>query len=161
MDPRVCREHLERLLVEEASTLARLEELLDKEHQYLETNDIDELERAGEARQSCIMALVAIEDERRSLCRMMNVSADAIGLDKLLNWCDPSHQMKARWAACGERAARCRALNDRNGALVTARLKRVEGMLDVITGRANQPKVYGSKGGYDTPNRSDRVLATV
>jgi flagellar biosynthesis protein FlgN len=161
VDPRVCREHLERLLVEEASTLARLEELLEKEHQYLESNNIDELERAGEARQSCIMALVAIEDERRSLCRMMNVSVDAVGLDKLLNWCDPSRQMKVRWAACAERAARCRSLNDRNGALVSARLKRVEGMLDVITGRANQPKVYGSKGGYDTAIRSDRVLATV
>ncbi|MFL6619443.1 MAG: flagella synthesis protein FlgN [Povalibacter sp.] len=161
MDPRVCREHLEKLLVEEASTLARLEELLDKEHEYLESNNVEELERAGDARQTCIMALVAIEDERRSLCRMMNVSADAIGLDKLLNWCDPSRELKTRWAACANRASRCRTLNDRNGALVAARLKRVEGMLDVITGRANQPKVYGSKGGYDTPGRSDRVLATV
>jgi flagellar biosynthesis/type III secretory pathway chaperone len=152
---------LEKLLVEEASTLGRLEELLEKEYSHLESNDIDELERTGEARQSAIMALVAIEDERRSLCRAMNVSADAIGLEKLLNWCDPSREMKVRWAACAERAGRCRNLNDRNGTVVAARLKRVEGMLDVITGRANQPKVYGSKGGYDTSIRSDRVLATV
>lgn len=160
MDPRVCREHLEKLLVEEISNLARLEELLDQEHQYLEANDVEALERAGDARQSCVMALVAIEDERRSLCRMMNVSPDAIGIDKLLDWCDPTRDIKTRWAACAERATRCRSLNDRNGALVAARLKRVEGMLDVITGRSNQPKVYGSKGGYDTPGRSDRVLAT-
>ena len=106
MDPRVCREHLEKLLVEEASTLARLEELLDKEHEYLESNNIEELERAGDARQTCIMALVAIEDERRSLCRMMNVSADAVGLDKLLNWCDPSRDLKKRWAACAPRRNR-------------------------------------------------------
>lgn len=161
MDPRVCREHLDKLLIEEASTLARLEELLDKEYEFLESNNIEELERAGEARQSCIMALVAVEDERRSLCRMMNISADAMGLDKLLNWCDPSRELKRRWAACADRAARCRSLNDRNGALVSARLKRVEGMLDVITGRANQPKMYGSKGGYEAPSRSDRVIATV
>jgi flagellar biosynthesis/type III secretory pathway chaperone len=160
VDPRVCREHLEKLLVEEISNLARLEELLDQEHQYLEANDVEALERAGDARQSCVMALVAIEDERRSLCRMMNVSPDAIGIDKLLDWCDPTRDIKTRWAACAERATRCRSLNDRNGALVAARLKRVEGMLDVITGRSNQPKVYGSKGGYDTPGRSDRVLAT-
>ena len=161
MDPRVCREHLDKLLIEEASTLARLEELLDKEYEFLESNNIEELERAGEARQSCIMALVAVEDERRSLCRMMNISADAMGLDKLLNWCDPSRELKRRWAACADRAARCRSLNDRNGALVSARLKRVEGMLDVITGRANQPKMYGSKGGYEATSRSDRVIATV
>lgn len=161
MDPRVCREHLDKLLIEEASTLARLEELLDKEYEFLESNNIEELERAGEARQSCIMALVAVEDERRSLCRMLNISADAMGLDKLLNWCDPSRELKRRWAACADRAARCRSLNDRNGALVSARLKRVEGMLDVITGRANQPKMYGSKGGYEATSRSDRVIATV
>jgi hypothetical protein len=34
-------------------------------------------------------------------------------------------------------------------------------MLDVITGRANQPKVYARKGGYDISGRSDHVLATV
>lgn len=161
MDPKICYEHLEKLLVEEAATLARLEELLDKEHEFLVANDVDELERAGEARQSCIIALVAIEDERRSLCRAMNVPADASGLDKLLTWCDPSHRLKIRWSACADRAARCRSLNDRNGALVSARLKRVEGMLGVITGRANQPKVYGSKGGYESSGRGAHVIATV
>ena len=161
MDPRVCYEHLEKLLTEEAGTLARLEELLDKEHEFLIANDIEELERAGEARQSCIVALVGIEDERRSLCRMMNVSADHIGLEKLLSWCDPSNRLKARWGACADRATQCRSRNDRNGALVTARLKRVEGLLGVITGRANQPKVYGRQGGYDTSGRSEHVIATV
>jgi len=161
VDPRICRETLERLLVEEAGTLARLEELLEKEHELLVSNDVEELEKAGEARQSCISALVAIEDERRSLCRMMNVSADAPGLDKLLNWCDPSRQLKTRWAACAQRATHCRTLNDRNGALVSARLKRVEGMLEVITGRAGQPKVYGSKGAYQSTGRNDRVIARV
>lgn len=161
MDPKVCHEHLEKLLVEEAATLARLEELLDKEHEYLLANAIEDLERAGEERQSCIVALVAIEDERRSLCRMMNVPPDATGLDKLLTWCDPSHRLKTRWAACGDRAARCRSLNDRNGALVSARLKRVEGMLDVITGRSKQPKMYGNKGGYESSGRGEHVIATV
>lgn len=96
MDPRVCYEHLEKLLTEEAGTLARLEELLDKEHEFLLANDIDELERAGEARQSCIIALVAIEDERRSLCRMMNVPADHIGLTTL------DRPTQRRWIAIDE-----------------------------------------------------------
>lgn len=161
MDPRICREHLERLLIEEAATLARLEGLLEKEHEFITSNDVDALEKAGEDRQSCITALIAIEDERRSLCRMMNVSPDHAGVDKLLQWCDPSRQLLNHRLACAQRATQCRALNDRNGALVTARLKRVEGMLGVITGRAGQTQVYGSKGGYDSPSRSDRVLARV
>ncbi|MGH8175213.1 MAG: flagella synthesis protein FlgN [Steroidobacter sp.] len=161
MDPNVCRESLEKLLAEEVDALARLETLLDREHELLLANDVDALDRAGVARQACIGDLVRIEDERRSLCRMMNVPADATGVDRLLTWCDPSHNLKRRWAACAERAASCRQRNDRNGALVAARLKRVEGMLDVLTGRANQPKVYGRQGAFEAPTRNARVLATV
>lgn len=161
MDSTVCREHLEKLIAEEANALSRLETLLDREHEVLQANDVDELDRTGEARQACVGELVRIEDERRSLCRMLNVPADAGGIDRMLNWCDPSHALKRRWAACAEHALRCRERNDRNGALVAARLKKVEGMLDVLTGRANQPKVYGRQGAFDTTPRTPRVLATV
>jgi flagellar biosynthesis protein FlgN len=161
VDPGVCREHLEKLLAEETGALTQLETLLAREHELLIANDVDELERAGDARQACVGILVRVEDERRTLCRMMNVPADKTGLEKLLAWCDPSRTLHRRWAACGELAARCRDLNDRNGALVTARLKKTEGMLDVLTGRANQPKVYGRQGSFQTPVRTARVLATV
>lgn len=161
MNPSICREHLDKLFAEEAGALLRLEELLDKEHGFLLANDVDEFERTGEARQACIANLVRIEDERRSLCRMMNVSADRVGLEKLMGWCDPSRTLKPRLSACSERAGRCRALNDRNGALVTVRLKRVEGMLGVITGRAGQPKMYGRQGTYESTAPKSRLNATV
>jgi flagella synthesis protein FlgN len=160
VDPGVCREHLEKLLAEETAALAQLETLLDREHELLIANDVDGLGRAGEARQACVGTLVRAEDERRSLCRMMNVPADPQGLERLLAWCDPAGTLRRRWAECSERAARCRQLNDRNGALVAARLKRVEGMLDVLTGRA-QPKVYGRQGAFEAPGRNPRVLVTV
>ena len=161
MDSSACRELLERLLAEEVAALTRLEALLDKEHEFLVANDIEALERAGVDRQVCVGILVRVEDERRSLCRMMNVPADPAGLEKLITWCDSSRTLKTRWSACADRATRCRNLNDRNGALVTSRLKRVEGMLDVITGRASQPKVYGRQGGYEISGRSEHVIATV
>lgn len=160
MDPRVCHEHLEKLLAEETAALVQLEPLLDREHELLIANDVDGLDRAGEARQACVGTLVRAEDERRSLCRMMNVPADHEGLERLLAWCDPSRVLRGRWADCSERAGRCRQLNDRNGALVAARLKRVEGVLEVLTGRA-QAKVYGRQGAFEAPGRSARVLATV
>ena len=161
MDARACRDTLEKLLNEEIATLARLQGLLDKEHEFLVANDIEELERAGVARQACVVVLVRVEEERRSLCRMMNLPTDPAGVEKLLAWCDPSGALKKRWASCADHAISCRALNDRNGALVTTRLKRVEGMLDVITGRANQPKVYGRQGGYEASGRSEHLLARV
>lgn len=161
MDPGVCREHLQKLLAEEFNALSQLETLLDREHDLLVANDVDGLDSAGEARQACVGELLRVEDERRSLCRMMNVPTDVQGLERLLRWCDPSNSMQRRLGECAQRAARCRELNERNGALVTARLKKVEGMLDVLTGRANQPKVYGRQGLFQQPRATARVLASV
>lgn len=161
MDPGLCREHLQRLLAEESNALTQLEGLLDQEHELLLANDAEGLDRAGEARQGCVGVLLRVDDERRSLCRMMNVGTDVQGLERLLAWCDPSRSLLQRWTDCATRAGRCRDLNERNGALVTARLKKVEGLLDVLTGRANQPKVYGKQGAFQAPVRSERVLARV
>ena len=161
MDSTACHEHLVKLLAEEVSALVQLEALLDREHALLMDNNIDELERAGELRQDCVTSLIRIEDERRNLCRLLNVPADMHGLERLLTWCDPTRSLQPRWAECAERATRCRNANERNGALVSARLKRVEGMLDTLTGRANQPKTYARQGGYDSSGRSTHVLATV
>ncbi len=161
MDSTVCREHLEKLLIEEANVLERLQGVLDHEHELLLANDVDGLERAGETRQTCIGNLLRIEDERRSLCRMLNLPEDVTGLERLLAWCDSSGTLKQRWADCAERAGRCRDANDRNGALVTARMKKVEGMIDILTGRANEPKTYGKQGGYTSTSRGSRLTVSV
>jgi len=161
VDPVVCRDHLEKLIAEESGALEQLQQLLDREHELLVANDVDGLDRAGQARQNCVGVLMRIEDDRRALCRSLNVPSDMHGLDRILTWCDPAKKLRHRWAECGERAARCRAANDRNGALVTARLNRVQGMLDIVTGRADQPKVYGRQGGYQAPGRAGRSLASV
>jgi flagellar biosynthesis protein FlgN len=161
VDPSVCKDHLSKLISEETKALTRLEGLLDQEHEFLLANDIEALDRAGDERQSCITDLVRIDDDRRTLCRMLNMPTDNTGLERMLKWCDPSASLQPRIADCAERAGRCRNLNDRNGALVTARLKRVEGLIDVVTGRAAQPKVYGRQGGYETSQRASSVLVKV
>ena len=154
-----CRDHLARLLDEESGELARLEVLLDKEHAILAANDVEKLTAAGVERQRCITALFRIEDERRSLCRMLDIETTAAGIEKLLKWCDPSRALQRRWAACTESAQRCRSLNDRNGALVNARLKRVEGLLNVVTSRPAVKGTYG-KQAAGAPARTGYVLTT-
>jgi flagellar biosynthesis protein FlgN len=161
MEARHCRELLDNLVGDELTALTRLEELLEREHTLLVNNDIEEFERAGEQRQACVTTLLRIEDERRNLCRMSNVTADMHGLQQLLGRCDPTRSLQARWAECAERATRCRNSNERNGALVSARLKRVEGLLETLTGRAGQPKIYAKQGGYQAAGRSAHVLARV
>ena len=44
------------------------------------------------------------------------------------------------------RARDCRDLNDRNGVLVGAQIKRVEGLLGAITGTSAEPRAYGPRG---------------
>ena len=143
MDADLCRENVEHLLRDECNLLAQLETLLDKEHAHLVDNDIEALERAGVARQTCMSALLRIEDERRSLCKMAGRSTDPRGLLDLLTWCDPKNTLQKRWSEYNDRAQRCRERNDRNGLLVAARLRRVEGMLNIITGRDRAPATYG------------------
>jgi flagellar biosynthesis/type III secretory pathway chaperone len=148
MDASLCHEHLDRLLGEEADALQHLENLLDREHDVILGNDPDALERTGVERQHYMGTLVRIEEERRSLCRMLGKPTDVKGLEQLIKWCDPSHSLLARLDDCAARAGRCRQANDRNGMLVASRLKHVEGMLNAITGRSQQPISYGQKNAY-------------
>jgi flagellar biosynthesis protein FlgN len=159
LSPTGCREHLDRLLTEEVSELERLEGVLEREHGFISDNSVDQLTAAGKERQGSVSALFRIEDERRELCRMMDVDATPQGIEELLTWCDPSRSLLRRWAGCFERAKRCRNLNDRNGALVSARLKRVEGLLGFVTRQSQGKSTYNKAGAYQGL-QSGRVVAT-
>jgi flagellar biosynthesis/type III secretory pathway chaperone len=148
MDATLCKDHLRRLITDENRLLGELESLLDQELGFLNDSDIDALENAGQVRQTCMGALIRLEDERRSLCSMSGKSADLHGLEALLKWCDPTGSLQPHLTECTARATRCRELNDRNGMVVTARMKRVEGMLNVITGRSQAPVTYGPQSAY-------------
>ncbi len=157
MDPSVCREHLTTLLSEEAGLLGKLEALLEREHEVLQGNDVGALNATALERQERIGALARLEEQRRSLCRMHGHSPDLAGLEQLMAWCDPAGSLISRLRVCADGAARCRDLNDRNGTLVNARLKRVEGLLGVLTGSAEPGNTYGPKGAYAS-SRAGRVL---
>jgi flagella synthesis protein FlgN len=146
VEPDVCHEYLASLLSEEIDALGQLEQLLQEEHEVLGAQNIGAIERIAVIRQQRIGALARTEEQRRSLCTMHGHSADWVGLERLMQWCDPEGSLVARLRECAQRAARCRDLNDRNGTLVAARLKHVEGMLGVLTGRTNQAVTYGPKG---------------
>jgi flagellar biosynthesis protein FlgN len=158
VDPSVCRDTVARLLAEEIVALGDVERLLNVEHEALVAKNVDMLEQTAETRRSRIGALVRIEDERRTLCRMLGHSPDAQGLQKMLAWCDPRGTLSQQWTDRGERAKRCRLLNDRNGALVTARLKRVEGLVDLLTGKSQSQNTYGPRGGAYAAPSSGRLL---
>jgi flagellar biosynthesis/type III secretory pathway chaperone len=132
VDHDACRTQLARLLADEAVLLGQLERQLQDEHRFLAANDVEGLEHAGAARQQTIARLLHLEDERRNLCRAAGRGSDRDALAALFAWCDPQGTLAAAQAECARLAGNCRAQNERNGALVTARLKRVCGMLDML-----------------------------
>lgn len=158
MDPSACRENLATLLSQEVSALTELAGCLEREYALLVANDVERLEAAMEERQVALGTLLRVEDERRSLCRTHGHGVDASGLERLLAWCDPRGTLRALWAQCAQGAGRCRDLNDKNGALVHARMRRVENALGVLTGRSAEAQTYGPKDAY-AAHRSGRVLA--
>ena len=153
-DPDVCREHLGSLLTEESDALRDLEELLKREYDVLGAKNVAAIERTALVRQEKMGGLARTEEQRRQLCTMHGYSADWLGLESLMQWCDPEGTLLPRLRECASRATRCRDLNDRNGTLVAARLKQVEGLLSALTGGTSQPVTYGPKGSTPKVNRS-------
>jgi hypothetical protein len=76
--------------------LSEFESLLEREHQALSTRDIDALEALADARQSSVIRMLKLEDERRSLCSMLGYDTDLSGLARLIAWCDPRARCRSR-----------------------------------------------------------------
>ena len=146
MDAALTRDTLARLLDEENANLSEFAGLLDKEYGALRGRDIDALESLADARQASLIKLLKIEEERRSLCSMHGYETDFAGLARLIAWCDPARALAKRYDECATRARDCRDLNTRNGILVGAQIKRVEGLLGAMTGASAEPRAYGPRG---------------
>ncbi|HEU4591091.1 MAG TPA: flagellar protein FlgN [Steroidobacteraceae bacterium] len=159
MDANLTRDHLARLLAEEITALTEFEDLLESEHAALKARDIDALEALADARQHSVTRMLKLEDERRGLCGMLGYDTDLAGLAKLLAWCDPRRSLAAAYDECAGRARRCRDLNDRNGILVGAQIKRVEGLLGAITGAPAQRSYGPRQGGYHAPAAGQVISA--
>jgi len=153
-DADVCREHLGDLLTEEIGALRGLEELLEREHEVLGASNIAAIERTALLRQTMMGELARKEEQRRLLCTSHGYTADWVGLESLLQWCDPQGSLLSRLRECARRASRCRDLNDRNGILVAARLRHVQELLGALTGGASRSVIYGPNGATAKLNHS-------
>ena len=108
MDAALTRDTLGRLLAEENGALGEFEHLLDREYGALTQRDIDALEKLADARQTNVVKLLEIEEERLSLCSMLGFDTDLMGLAKLIAWCDPLNSLHGRYEECATRAKKCR-----------------------------------------------------
>ncbi len=159
MDAILCRDYLARLLVEENAALAELEPQLDREYEALASRDLAALESAADSRQLLLARLAKLEDERRAACSLHGYPPDREGLARLLEWCDPARSLTNHYQECLARAERCRAGNERNAALVAARMARVAGMLNALTGDSQRANTYARDGGNARSALAGRVVS--
>lgn len=146
VSPGQCRDALGHIYAEEIASLQLLEGLLQNEHGFLAANDIDGLESASAARQDAVSRLLKLEGERRDLCRMLGRAADLAGIASLLAWCDPQGSLAPTLKEHARLSGLCRDQNERNGALVGARMARISSMLGMLAGSGATPAVYGRSG---------------
>ncbi len=135
---------LQRILAEESRLLGELLALLHDEAAILASNDIDGITRIGSTRQRCIDALTALDAERTAACRMLSFGQGAGALTRLFQWCDAGGALNARWRSNLVIARQCQQLNNTNGAVVTAKLSRVQQLLMAIRG-TQAPPVYSAR----------------
>lgn len=148
MDPTECRQQVGQLISEQADALSELVEFLEREHEQLRSSDVAALEVAVREHQRSVARVVRVDEARAALCRRLGHETDARGLERLLQWCDPEGSLAAEWARCTQTAARCRALNDRNGAFVSARLRHVQARLAALLNSRGETVSYGPRGAY-------------
>jgi flagellar biosynthesis/type III secretory pathway chaperone len=142
-------QHLDHILAEEERLLVELEQLLQQETASLQADDLPEIQRIGSERYRCIGRLTQLDAERLDSCRMLSFGGDRGALEKLFQWADPSARLQSRWRANLEIARRCKEHNDRNGAIVSVKLGRVQRLLAKLRGAPSAP-VYGRRGGRDS-----------
>ena len=74
---------------------------------------------------------------------MLGKGADVAGLSSLVSWCDPQGELGALLRLHAERSGACREQNERNGALVGARMARISSRLGLLAGGNANASVYG------------------
>jgi flagellar biosynthesis protein FlgN len=142
--PAEIQPHLHRILLDEARLLSELERLLERETHILQGEDVAAIQNIGGARHGCVERLTRLDAERADLCRMLSFGSGPQALQRLFEWADTNSSLHRQWQSNLQVAQRCKQLNDRNGAIVTVKLGRVQQLLGQLRGTP-APPVYGPK----------------
>ncbi len=138
-------QHLDRVLSEEGRLLGELEGVLHRETEVLRGEDTEAIASIGNNRHQYVDTLTRLDAERGSTCRMLSFGTGPEAMTRLLEWADPSGQLKLQWSKNLDIARRCKRINDQNGAIVSAKLGRVQQLLGKLRG-ATTPPVYNARG---------------
>lgn len=161
LSPAECRSRLSRIV--DASTEAAdcLQRNLRDERRALELQDSDALGAAADGKRVCVSRLEALEKERQSVFTARHKGPGPEHMPALLAECGADDRIADGWRRFLKLAARCRALNTTNGAIIHRRRQQYAAALRIVSGsRTQSMDTYGPTGGA-MPPRSSRALAEI
>lgn len=135
------------LLEHEFELAHSLSQALAAENDALQGLDPAALDKATDAKQQCVSALSDIESERRLFCAGHGMRPDSGGMHALCVEADGDNgPLITRWYSLLALLETCREANQRNGAIVSAQRRRVDGALGLLYGSNVNATVYDAQG---------------
>lgn len=153
------RETLTQILAE----LQRMQLVLEREALALKDRNAEILEQSAQEKQALTYTLDALSQRHAEILRMRDLPAGKEGIERLLSALPPSApaalNLVTIWQDVQFATARCRKLNEANGAYIALLRQHVQRSLDVIHGQPSQDFVYGPDGVGRRPMSSRKLLS--
>lgn len=147
------------VLAQERDRVREFLQLLEREQSALVAGEHDQLLAFTEQKAARLLELRRFSDSRSRLLTTSGLRADKDGMTE---WVETQANDEARriWHDLKELAARVRATNQINGALVEARLKHNQASLAALQAAAHASGVYGPDGATRLTTAATRALAS-
>lgn len=147
LSPSEARARFIELLNDSVYQALGLKETLVDERAALESQDVENIERAVESKSACVSKLQKLDQQRTDLCADCGFSAGPAQMPDLIEWCDDDNLIKDRWDQLMIVAAESSALNMTNGAIIRLRQQQFESSISVLRGVTPGADTYGRHGG--------------
>lgn len=117
---------------------------LQAERAALETEDLEALGRAAQAKEAVLSDLERVESRRSALLARCGLAADSAAMQALGERCDDPAVLTGKWQHYLAVADDCQRVNTTNGAILRLRQQQIASTLAVLTG--GREATYGPRG---------------
>jgi flagellar biosynthesis protein FlgN len=148
------------LIATEAQAVADFIDLLEEEHRLLTENARERLEALTQRKLVCLKTLESVAHRRSEWLGRNGLGGEAEGVHSMLARLEASDSSVIdAWRGLMALAAKARAINQRNGALIQSKMHLSAQYLEILRNAGNRLAVYGADGKTQASS-SARPIAT-
>jgi flagellar biosynthesis protein FlgN len=148
------------LIATEAQAVADFIDLLEEEHRLLTENAREKLEALTDRKLECLKALESVARRRGEWLSRNGFDGEPEGVRSMLARLETSDSsVTDAWRRLMALAAKAKAINQRNGALIQSKMHLSAQYLEILRNAGNRLAVYGPDGKTQASS-SSRPIAT-